>query len=342
MTSRLNEATLAHHLQPIRGMALSHAIYASFQIGLLDALSQGSRKCADLAVDLDLDADRLDGLSDFLENEGYVERDGPFISLTDLGVELTLVRPWYELLVGGYAGTLGELPAVMKSNAGYANRRGAAVAVGSCGISQHDALPMVLELMSCVPTPSAIVDLGCGDGTFLAGIALRYPAVPCIGVEPDAGAHEAAEFVADRTQLQNLRIVTGNAIRFEQANGTTQPGTCYLTAFVLQEILEQSGEDAVVELLRRTFKRDPSASWIVIEVDLQHPLSDRDSQLALGYYNPYFLIHRITEQRLVPVGEWRRIFAVAGVDVVGEVFPDPDYDSLGLKVGFALRAKGCG
>ncbi|PZR48633.1 MAG: hypothetical protein DI537_58895 [Stutzerimonas stutzeri] len=244
MTVRLHEATLARHLQPIRGMALAQAIYASFQIGLLDALARGPQQVAGLAGELGLHPERLDGLSDYLENEGLVERDGPAIALTDLGTELLAVRPWYDLLVGGYASTFGQLPAVLRRDAGYASRNGASVAVGSCGISQHDALPMALALLDTMPAPSTVVDLGCGDGTFLADIAVRNPEVPCIGVEPDEGARNAAETVAERLRLNNLRVVAGDAIHYEDAEGTTQPGTCYLTAFVLQELLEQSGATA--------------------------------------------------------------------------------------------------
>ena len=105
-------------------------------------------------------------------------------------------------------------------------------------------------------------------------------------------------------------------------------------------MLEQSGRAAVVGLLRDTFDRDPEASWIVIEVDLRDTLASETSALALGYYNPYFLLHRITEQRLLPIGEWHLIYKEAGLQVVGEVFPDKRYDSLGIKFGHLLKKIG--
>ena len=336
---QLLESVLAEHLQPIRGLALAHAIFGAFQVGLIDALGAGPRDVQDLASELGLHSERLAGLLDYLENEGLVERSGTAASLTGKGEQLTLVRPWYELLVGGYAGTFAQLPVTLQAGAPFAGRDGARVAIGSCGISDHDALPMVLELMRLGAQPSAVVDLGCGDGTFVAEIADEFSEVPAFGIEPDAGARKSAEEAAAQRGLANLRILAGDALDIPAEARALPPGACYITAFVLQEVLEQSGRAAVVDLLRRTFDADREASWVVIEVDRRHPLSAEPSDLALGYYNPYFLIHRLTEQRLLPVEEWGAIYREAGVEVVREVFPDPAYDPLGIKFGHLLRRR---
>jgi len=37
--------------------------------------------------------------------------------------------------------------------------------------------------------------------------------------------------------------------------------------------------------------------------------------LALAYYNPYYLIHKVTEQRLEKVAFWEALFDEAGVRV---------------------------
>ena len=335
----LSEGVLAEHLQPIRGLALAHAIFGAFQVGLIDALGAGARDVEDLTRELGLHAERLVGLLEYLENEGLVECSGTTTSLTSMGEQLPLVRPWYELLVGGYSGTFAQLPLTLQAGAPYAGRDGARVAIGSCGISNHDALPMVLELMRAGAQPSAVVDLGCGDGTFVAEIAAEFPDVPAFGIEPDVGARKAAQEAAARRGLANLRILAGDASDIPAEAQELPPGAYYITAFVLQEVLEQSGRAAVVDLLRRTFDADRDASWVVIEVDQRHPLSEEPSDLALGYYNPYFLIHRLTEQRLLPVEAWRTIYHEAGVDVVKEVFPAPAYDPLGIKFGHLLRRR---
>jgi 2-ketoarginine methyltransferase len=90
-------------------------------------------------------------------------------------------------------------------------------------------------------------------------------------------------------------------------------------------------------MLRSTFDRYPDSHWIVIEVDHrpQDP-SVMSKSLGLAYYNPYYLIHYFTEQRLASVQFWEQLYTEAGLRVVAVEHPEPSYDSLGLKVGFLL------
>ena len=340
-TELLLEGELGRALQPIRGLALANAVFAALECGLLEVLHRGAAETDNLAASLQLHPQRLQSLIDYLANEGVVERGTPpnCISLTKYGQSFLRARPWYELLVGGYANTFSQLRDALKPNAPYADRDGAYVATGSCGISQHDALPMVLELLADIPSPPVLVDLGCGDGTFIAEIAKACPSVSCIGIEPDAGARDIALQRARGFGLTNLRVLPGEAMHLPPELDSLPPDTAFLTAFVLQELLEQSGESEIVALLDQTFTNHPEASWLVVEVDRRDSLSDLPSPLALSYYNPYYLLHGITQQRLIPMSAWKNIYEKAGVDLVAESRPDPQYDSLGLKVGHLLQRK---
>src|SRR5204863_2449890 len=99
------------------------------------------------------------------------------------------------------------------------------------------------------------------------------------------------------------------------ANGlvATEDFDFVIFAFVLHEVLGQKGEQGVVDLLRRVSAKNPDGHVIAIEVDaavddsvaMCHPL-------ARAYYNPYFLLHPFTGQRLVRLPEWRSLFTEAG------------------------------
>ena len=335
----LREEHLGRALQPIRGLALANAIFAALEVGLLDSLSRSPSLPAELARTLDLHEGRLESLLDYLSNEGVVHVASPegIVSLTSQGMSFLEVRPWYQLMVGGYADTFSQLRIALKPEASYATRDGAYVATGSCGISQHDALPMVLELLRKMPAPPALVDLGCGDGTFIAEIARALPLTSCFGVEPDSAARDIATQRAHDLGVHNLTILAGDALNLPTELEDLPDSTAFLTAFVLQEILEQSGEDAVVGLLARAFQRRPQSAWLVVEVDRRAALAELKSPLALGYYNPYYLLHGITQQKLIPLKEWSDIYRRAGLRIVAESYPDPRYDSLELKVGHLLR-----
>ena len=335
------ERDLVRALQPIRQGMLAQVLFQFLTTGWYESLTRGAgRTVAELADDLGLDAPRFRGLLRYLDNEGVVElRADDTVQLTDFGEQLGRFRPWYELLVGGYGLSFRNLAAVLKSDGPYAGREAAWVATGSCGISQFDALPMTRALLARIATTvRTVVDIGCGDGSYLLDLCAAVPAVRGIGFELDASTVDAGNASARARGLAD-RI----AIR-QGHRGTDVPDVddldgpiCFITAFVLQELLEQSGRGAVVALLRDSFDRHPDAHWIVVEVD--HRPDDPDVMghpLGLAYYNPYYLLHVLTEQRLETVGFWTELFAEAGVRVLAEERPDPHIDSLGLKVGFLL------
>jgi 2-ketoarginine methyltransferase len=202
---------------------------------------------------------------------------------------------------------------------------------------------MTRALLAQVPTTvGTVVDIGCGDGSYLLDLCTAVPGAHGIGFELDASTVDAgnaaarARGLADRIEIRQGRLAT-DVPDVDDLDGPF----CFVTAFVFQELLEQTGRASVVALLRHSFDRHPDAHWIVVEVDhrpddpavMEHPL-------GLAYYNAYYLLHVITEQRLETVEFWFELFAEAGVRVLAVERPDPNIDSLGLKVGFLLGRPG--
>jgi len=333
------EERLVHALQPARFFVLAHALHAFMQLGLLSDIAERPATIDELAARFGLDRERLAGLLQYLANEGIVDLlDSGRVGLTDEGAGFAEFWPWYSLLVGGYSRTFGSLAITLRSGAPYAERDGLQVGIGSGGISQYDALPMTRNLLAQVGDWQTIVDIGCGDGSYLIDLCALLPNARGVGVEPNPDSRATAEALARERQLEGrVSFLDGDAMAMPDLTHLDGP-LCFLTAFVLQEVLEQEGREAVINLLRSNFTAHPDAHWIVIEVDecaddtevMAHPL-------ALAYYNPYYLIHKVTEQRLEKVAFWEALFDEAGVRVCAMDRPDPRIDSLGLKVGFLLR-----
>ena len=180
------ECRLIEALQPIRGFALAQAIYHLFASGLFDHIVDRDVDLDDLATSVEMDPERLAGFLRFLANEDLVSMRGRIVMSTPRARSLQEFRPWYELLVGGYARTFEQITDVLRDG-GYASRDDALVGIGSCGISQYDALPLVRQLLADMPAfPSQVVDLGCGDGRFLRGLLRDFPGVSAVGVDPFA------------------------------------------------------------------------------------------------------------------------------------------------------------
>lgn len=332
-TNSTFEQRLVENLQPIRHFALAQAIYHLFSTGLHSRIKAGAIQAVDLAHEFAFDPPRTLGFLHYLANENIVDLQAGTVSLTKRGEQLEQFRPWFELLVGGYSETFQQIETVL-AGTGYASRNAQMVGVGSCGISAYDALPLVQKLLAAIPdTPTKIIDLGCGDGTFLAGLIDNYPSTIGLGVD----------LTVPDTSLGNCTFVRSTAIDYLQSTNDSDeselPSTILLAAFLLQEILEQDGRQAVVQLVRTALQR--GGHLAVVEVD--HRPTDAlimKDGLGLSYYNPYYLLHQLTEQRLETRQFWLDLFADAEATVVAQLTADEQVDSTGLELGFLLTHSG--
>jgi 2-ketoarginine methyltransferase len=338
-TGALTEARLIAGLQPIRQFVLAQALYHFMNLGIQEAIDDSVGGCTvrELASRLKLHERRLQGFLSYFENEGYVSSVGDRVLLTATGKQVADLRPWYELLVGGYAPTFQQLSTVLQDDGPYATRNTANVGRGSCGISQHDALPMTRRLLARIEKEwRTVVDLGCGDGSYLVDLCRSLPRARGIGIDSEPASVNAALQSAERHGIRDrVDIRLGAATNLSDLSADAGP-FCFITAFVLQEILEQEGRSRIVDLLKGTFDRFPEAHWVVIEVDHQPRDPRIRTGLGVSYYNPYYLLHHLTEQRLETTNFWHEVFRDAGLSVEAVEYPEPSYDSMRLKVGFLL------
>jgi 2-ketoarginine methyltransferase len=334
---------LVDALQPVRSGFVASCVYTLMRTGLARSLLDRPAGVAALARQHGMSPRRLEGLLLFLVNEGYVERTGDRYALSEKGEEVLEFEPWYTLLVGGYWATLAQLPDALGATAPYAGRDGAEVGRGSCGISDYDAIPLVLSLLRRVPgAPARLIDIGCGDGSFLLALLRELPDAHGICVDPCAESVEAARTAATKAGMAGrVEFVTATATGFagDTARFPGRPGDCYLASFALQEVLEQDGEAVLVDTLTALFERSPAAHMVVVEVEDHAARREamRDG-MALAYYNPYFLLHRITAQRLEARPYWDEVFRRSGLRRVASGTVDPAVDPTGFEFGYLLAA----
>lgn len=336
------ESQLTEALQPIRQAVLAHVLVHFFEQGWYEPMAEeDGTTVPELAARFQLNEERLLGLVRYLANEDIVTVTGNRrVKLSERGRGLVRFWPWYTLLIGGYGAIFNDLPVVLGADGPYATRNDRSVAVGSCGISQYDALPITRRLLSMLPNNwRTVVDIGCGDGTYLVDLCASLPAIQGIGLELDPATVELVRKNAERMGVvDRVKTMVAAQVGMVPELPSEDGPFCFITAFVLQEMLEQSGREAIIQLLTNTFERYPDSHWIVVEVD--HRPDDptvMSDPLGLAYYNPYYLIHQITEQRLESLDYWHAVFADAHLDVVATQRADHAVDAPGLKVGFLLR-----
>ncbi|MFJ6655758.1 2-ketoarginine methyltransferase [Streptomyces sp. NPDC091377] len=338
------ERRLIEHTQPVRQFFLAQALHHALHLGVVGALEEEpGADAGKLAGRLGLDPYRTGALLRYLRNEGYTVLEDGGWSLSAKGREVQVFAPWYEMLVGGYAPSMDQLGEVLKDGSRYASRNTTKVGEGSCGIGAYDALPLVQNLLdSAGDGLHKIIDLGCGDGGFLMDVLVTRPKLAGVGVEPHGESIVLGERRRAELGLEDrMELVKGGALDaagFDLADGGE--GISFMTAFVLQEVMQQESPEAVENLLATVFERHPKARWLIVEMDLQ-PLSPvmGSHGLALNFYNPYFLIHSITQQRLETRGWWDAMFDRLGLTVEAAATPDPRADSTGLQFGVLLAKR---
>lgn len=335
------EQRLVSALQPVRQFALAQVLYHFMDTGLYDALAQEPRTVEVVSEQLRMDERRVEGVLTYLVNEGYVRRTEDGFTLTSKARETKPFQPWYQLLVGGYSETFQQIGHVLQSGTGYATRSGADVGAGSCGMSRYDALPLMLRLLEPVRDQiRQVIDLGCGSGLALADLAEHLPGVSALGVDPEPDSiRTGKKLMKDRGLDDRVQMRVASAWDAPDLAAPSEV-VCFSTAFVLQEMLEQENRAQVVKLVAEVFARHPSAYWIVVEVDNQAAnRSAMAHELAAAYYNPYFLIHHLTEQRLETDDFWKDLFREAGADIALQLTTNPYVDSTGFELGYLLRAR---
>jgi 2-ketoarginine methyltransferase len=319
----------------IRGFSASLVLQALITDGTLDAMKQAFT-VEDVARRQGYRADLFAAVVKFLVIENIVQcAEAPqTYRLTDFGAWIAEQPGWLNLLVGGYHNVFAGLSDILKEGSEAAERDARLVGLGSYEISLHDAFPLAWRLVDAVnPRAKRFVDIGCGQGYFVREICSRLPDATAIGIEPSPSFADARTAVERAGLTDRIEIVNTGALEYTLPADTD----FVMFAFVLQEILPLIGEREFVDYLRRTREAGFAGNVLAIEVEYDpDDLAVLRTPIGLGYYNPYYLLHPLTNQKLMPVQRWKDLFKEAGYRLVAEETVDPRVDPSGLEVGLVF------
>lgn len=311
-------------LEPIRQMFRAQAVQVLLSTGIAETLAQ-----RDTAVGLEelkavgnFDATRLQAFLEYCVHESLIQESvGIGYFPTETLRRLLVLAPWYEMLVAGYGQSFPALPELLADPARYAPRHLSEVARGSSGISRHDSIPVILDLLEAHNISAPITDLGSADGAYLQAIAEARGSCPMTAVEPNEDSAVRAKRAL--SLYPEARVVVDTAQSY--VDGLEEPRGCFIISFVLHEILAQDGEEYVEGFLSRLLSH-PDNTLIVTEVNRDVAPGTLEQGIGLNYYNPYFLLHAITRQRLLGLKDWTRIIQNAGGVITDTRHPDDRLD----------------
>lgn len=211
------------------------------------------------------------------------------------------------------------------------------IGVGSCGISNYDAIPLTRRLMAFSPTAcTRLLDLGCGNGRYLVYFCLALADLEnAWGIEPSAKSCEDARKLVTHHGLDDrVSIIHGTAASALKVDNELSHNFAVI-GFVLREILGQAGRQVIVDIIKGLVGSFPELSLVVIEVDGE--LADikyMSVGIKLAYYNPYSTLHPFNLQILESSLFWEAVFHDAGHKILSCLTTDTKVDSTGLEIGF--------
>ncbi|NJN19762.1 MAG: methyltransferase domain-containing protein [Oscillochloris sp.] len=269
------------------------------------------------AAERRLDACILRSICEALFALRYLKRDGEGYQLDRRGMLFAAeAQGWFEG-VYGYEEVFHKLEALLRGEIVYGRdiyRRPDFVARGSGEIEKKIFFPLAEEVIRR-NNYRHVLDLGCGDATFLRYLCTRNQDLCGFGVDiAPAAIAEGRDHTAEEGLSGRITLLVEDIARLDQTPVELKGIDSGTIFFVLHELLYQS-ELVVVEMLRSYRRLFPGAPLIVFEVIRPTPEMMRRRPGMAIYYT---LQHDISHQRLVDSATWRRLFQEAGFERINE------------------------
>lgn len=302
----------------INGFVMTRAVQALLNVGFFDELQRrGHVEVAQFAGQEGLDEDILRSLCDALYASRFLDRGNGGYVLTPLGRTLvTTGRGWFEG-VYGYEPVYHSLEQLLRKEAVYGvdvSRLPDHIARGSAAAEALLYFPLAVDVIR-QGGYKHLLDLGCGEGTFLREACQAVPGLRASGVDLSPVAVSAGEQRVRAAGLAaRITMHVKDVSALTEAPPELRDVDIATVFFVLHELL-YSGEARVVEFLRQFRAAFPGVPLMVFEADRPTPAVMRKRP---GMAIPYFLQHDLSHQKAVARQEWRPILEQSGFGAIEE------------------------
>lgn len=320
---RMRKASSAGWEALISPHFLTRVVQTLYQVGFLDALrDRGQVDALEFAKTHKLDASLLVGLCDALYARRYLARDGNRYSLDEGGkflVETDMVRGWFDLAYG-YETVLNQMEPLLRGECTYGReikRDGRHVAVGSGLASVEFYFPIVAEFVRRGGYRK-VLDIGCGDGTFLKYLCKTIPGLQGVGVDlsPDAVA-AGNEDLAENGLQDTIKLHVGDALEINRLQRELAGVDAATMFFVLHELCDLETNPRAVQFLREFRRTLPGVPLQLIETIRPAP---EELRRRPGMAIEYFLFHDLSLQKPIGRDAWKKAFQDAGYESLKEVY----------------------
>jgi cyclopropane fatty-acyl-phospholipid synthase-like methyltransferase len=160
-----------------------------------------------------------------------------------------------------------------------------------------------------------VLDLGCGDGTFLRKLCALNKDVQCFGIDLAPAAIEDGKASARAAGLeQRISLHAADIQDVQEMPAPFRSVQVATVFFVLHEIL-YLGEDRLIAFLQAYQRNFPGVPLVAFEA-IRPTAEQMRNRPGIGIY--YYLYHDLTHQKPVDCATWRRLFKAAGFASIDE------------------------
>jgi len=298
-----------------RGYVTTICLWSLLNTGLLDELREkGAVNLAEFADRNNLDLAALESVCEYLDGLRVLRFEQGVCSLQKRGTTLMEEpRGLFDLLYG-YEPVFRDLEPLLRKIKTYGKditRRGEAVAKGSGELGRQLPFLAVRELVFSNGF-RRVLDLGCGDLEFLF-LLCENPEIICYGIDNDAATVEyARKRLKEANLAHRITIEQGNMFAVKEAAQKFRDVDAITAIDVFHEYLS-NGTDTISFFLRTVKRHFPDASLVVAEFfKLPQSWLRRIPTVTLEHH----LFHSLTNQVILPIGEWVKLFESSGYQVV--------------------------
>jgi SAM-dependent methyltransferase len=301
------------------GYYTTRALQALFNVGFLDEMHAKERVDPEAFAKVHgLDINVLRPLCDSLFSFRIFKKERDGYSLDDRGQILVGVTRGWFVATYGYEDVVHSLEGLLRREQVYGKdvkRRIECVTEGYAEMEKWVFFPWLFEIVAKKGF-KRVLDLGCGDGTFLRALCTENREITGYGVDIAVEAIAEGRRKVEAAGLGGrIELNVADISRLEQIPGTLEGIDAATTFFVLHELL-YGGADVVVDLLQGFRARFPGVPLIIFEV--ARP-SAEELRRRPGMGIIYFLHHDLTHQKPVGRDEWRELFKKAGFTAIEEI-----------------------
>ena len=301
----------------LKGFYATRAVIALHNIGFFDEITQrGSVDPHNFARERGLDSAVLTSLCDYLYALRILKRKGARYTLDSReSVVTTLHGPFYS--VYAYQDIFHNLEGLLKKEKTFGvdvRRDSEFVAKGSGAVGELLVFPMMADVIAHRQY-SHILDLCCGDATFLIDLCERNPTLRAHGIDISTEAIASGEGkVARKGFGGRIDLVAADAFRVDTVAGQLQGIDAVTCIYALHEFLTDD-QQRILDLFRRFMQTFPGVPLIICEV-MRH--SPEELRKRPGGVAEIQLWHDLSNQQLMSRDQWKALFHKAGFTHIHE------------------------